>query len=64
MEIRFQSDLDFQIDAVNSIVDLFKTQKFRHETIFMIPENGTIPNSLDIHSDQDPFESARDSETK
>lgn len=48
MEIKFQRDLDFQTDAVKSIVELFKSQKFRHDDFVIIPENGVISNRLDL----------------
>ena len=52
MQIKFKQDLDFQNDAINSTVDLFKSQKFIHESLVIVPENGTIPNILDISESQ------------
>ena len=52
MEFKFQKNLDFQIDAINSIVDIFKSQKFINQQFEMIPENGIIPNTLSINDSQ------------
>jgi len=52
MELRFQSDIDFQLDAIESVVDLFKSQKFGYEKFFLLPESGIISNRLDITREQ------------
>ena len=52
MEFQFQRDLDFQSDAINSVVDLFRSRKFMHENFLLIPENGIIPNRLDLSQEQ------------
>ena len=51
MELKFQADLDFQAEAMESIVGLFETQKFAGEDRWSVEENGTIPNRLDIGQD-------------
>jgi len=48
MELKFQDNLEFQVDAIKSIVGLFETQKFTGEDRWIIGENGIIPNKLDI----------------
>jgi type III restriction enzyme len=48
MELQFQRDLDFQQDAIGSIVDIFKTQKFKKENFTMLAENGVVSNVLDL----------------
>lgn len=50
MELQFQSNLDFQIEAVKSIVDLFETQEFLNHNQWNVGENGIIPNTLDMDS--------------
>lgn len=52
MELKFQSDLDFQLEAINSVVEIFKSQKPMSEEHVLIPENGIISNQLSISSDQ------------
>ena len=52
VEFKFQRDLDFQIGAIRSITELFKSQSPSHDEYTMIPENGTIPNMLSINDDQ------------
>ena len=52
MEFKFQKDLDFQINAINSIVRLFDSQKFVDEDYWNIVENGIIPNKLDLNKSQ------------
>jgi type III restriction enzyme len=52
MELKFQRNLDFQLDAIKSTVDIFESQKFAHETFFVISENGIIPNTLNLTQDQ------------
>ncbi len=48
MEFKFQQNLDFQISAINSIVNIFRSQKFVNNEYEMLPENGTVPNILSI----------------
>ena len=48
MQFKFQQNLDFQIDAINSVTDLFKSQKFTNDESVLIPENGIVPNTLTI----------------
>jgi len=52
MELKFQRNLDFQLDAIKSTVDIFESQKFSHESFFVIPENGVIPNVLSLTQEQ------------
>ena len=52
MQLQFQRNLDFQLDAIQSVVDLFKSQKFRQSEFVMLPENGIVPNSLDLKEEQ------------
>lgn len=52
MEIKFDSNLDFQTDAVSSILNLFKGQKFHDDNLFIIPETSVAPNFLDISEKQ------------
>lgn len=52
MELKFQRNLDFQLDAIKSIVDIFESQKFSNEQFLVIPENGIIPNKLDLSEQQ------------
>lgn len=52
MELKFQRNLDFQLDAISSICDIFKSQKFIHDDFVVIPENGIIPNNLILSENQ------------
>ena len=52
MELKFQRNLDFQLDAIKSTRDIFESQKFAHESFVIIPENGIIPNKLDLTQEQ------------
>lgn len=52
MELKFQRDLDFQLTAINSTIDLFQSQKFTQEDFIIIPENGIIPNVLNLTQKQ------------
>ncbi len=52
MELKFQSNLDFQLDAINSVTDLFESQKFIADNYWDISENGIIPNRLDLIDSQ------------
>jgi len=52
MELKFKRDLDFQLDAIKSTVDIFESQKFAHESLIVIPENGIIPNELNLTQEQ------------
>ncbi len=52
MELKFQSNLDFQLDAINSTVDIFESQEFTRESFALISENGVIPNKLDLTQEQ------------
>ena len=48
MELKFQKDLDFQLDAINDIVSIFESQKYIHDLFTLIPETGIIPNKLNL----------------
>lgn len=48
MKFKFDSKLEFQIDAIRSIVELFKGQHINNKEVHFIAENGIIPNELDI----------------
>ena len=52
MEFKFQSNLDFQREAIDSVIDIFKSQKFIDDDYVMVPENGTISNTLSINDAQ------------
>jgi len=48
MKFKFDSNLDFQLEAIKSVIDLFKGQKNTTKTFSFIAENGVVPNDLDI----------------
>lgn len=48
MKLKFQSNLDFQTEAVESVVALFETQRFSKDSQWDIGQEGTIANKLDI----------------
>ncbi len=48
MKLKFDSNLEYQQEAIKSVVDLFKGQQNNHQDISFIAENGVIPNELDI----------------
>ena len=52
MELKFQSNLDFQLDAINSVVQLFESQKFVDDNYWNVGENGIISNRLDLDDSQ------------
>jgi type III restriction enzyme len=52
MDIKFDSNLDFQTNAVSSIVNLFQGQKFHEDNLSIIPETSVVPNNLDISLEQ------------
>ena len=52
MKFKFDGNLDFQLDAINSVVDLFKGQRKKEKNVTFIAENGVIPNELDINEEQ------------
>lgn len=51
MKFKFESNLDYQIDAINSIVNIFKEQK-RNDGDVWISTEGVIPNKLDLTEKQ------------
>ena len=48
MKFKFESDLEYQLDAISSVIDLFKGQKNNNETFPFIAENAVIPNEMDL----------------
>lgn len=48
MKFKFDSNLDFQLEAIKSVVDLFRGQKNTTKSLPFIAENGVIPNELGI----------------
>lgn len=52
LKIQFQRNLDFQTDAIKSITDLFKSQKFTQTNPLLISDNGIISNHLTIAQEQ------------
>ena len=40
MKFKFDGNLDFQLDAINSVVDLFKGQRKNEKNVTFIAENG------------------------
>jgi type III restriction enzyme len=48
MELKFDGNLDYQIEAINSIVSLFKGQNYIHFSKFESGYNGIISNELNI----------------
>ena len=48
MKFKFDSNLDFQLEAIKSVIDLFKGQKNTTKSFSFIAENGIVPNELGI----------------
>lgn len=48
MKFKFESDLAYQLDAIDSVINLFNGQKNNTETLPFIAENAVIPNEMDI----------------
>ncbi|MFA5174566.1 MAG: DEAD/DEAH box helicase family protein [Candidatus Pacearchaeota archaeon] len=48
MKFKFDSNLDFQIEAINSITNLFNGQKNTTKYLPFIAEDGVVPNELEI----------------
>ena len=48
MKFKFDSDLDYQQDAIQSVVKLFDGQKNAQVSFPFVAENGVIPNSLNL----------------
>ncbi len=48
MKFKFDGNLDFQIDAINAILDIFKGQTKNGRSFPFIAENGVVPNRIDI----------------
>ncbi len=52
MDIKFESNLDFQLDAIASITDLFKGQLCDDEPFPLFMEGGVYPNHFSITDEQ------------
>ena len=52
MELKFQNNLDFQLEAISSVIKLFESQKFIDDNYWSVSENGVIPNRLDLDNSQ------------
>lgn len=52
MQFKFYSDLDFQNDAVNSVINIFRSQKLIKNEFQMIPEDAIVPNIMLINNTQ------------
>ncbi len=48
MEFKFESDLDYQLEAINSVISLLKGQKDTSKKFKLIPESTTIPNEFNL----------------
>lgn len=48
MKLKFEKDLEYQLDAINAIVEVFDGQGKNDHDIEFVAENGAIPNILDI----------------
>lgn len=52
MKFKFESDLDFQLEAISSVIALFKGQKNNNESFPFIAENAVIPNEMELSEKQ------------
>lgn len=52
MKFKFESDLNYQLDAINAVIDLFKGQQMNNELLPFIAENAVIPNKMDLSDNQ------------
>ena len=52
MQIKFEGDLEYQRDAVESVVDLFSGQEKSGEPLLSIMNNKVVSNKLDISEDR------------
>ncbi len=59
MKFKFESDLGYQLEAINSIIELFKGQKDTSKDFTLIPENATIPNEMEL-SEKDLLENLKE----
>lgn len=48
MKFKFDSKLEFQLDAIRSVIELFKGQQINNKEIRFIAENGIISNELNV----------------
>jgi hypothetical protein len=46
MKLRFDGRLDYQLDAIESATELFKTQKLNRSSTVLVPEDGVTQNTL------------------
>lgn len=49
MKLKFDSNLEYQLNAIKSVLALFKGQKLIKNDALFIAENGVIPNQLNIN---------------
>ena len=52
MELKFERKLNFQMNAIQAAVNIFESQKIVQKSFVVIPENGIIPNKLDLTQKQ------------
>lgn len=48
MKFKFDGNLDYQLEAINAVIELFKGQAKNGKSFPFVVENGVIPNELDI----------------
>ncbi|GBE55115.1 MAG TPA: DEAD/DEAH box helicase [Euryarchaeota archaeon] len=63
MKFKFDSNLDFQLEAINAIIDIFKGQRKNSKSLPFIAENGVIPNELNI-GEKKIFENLKEVQTQ
>lgn len=51
MEFKFDPKIDYQIEAINSVIHVFKGQKNTYEDRPFIEENGIVPNLTHLSND-------------
>jgi len=52
MNIKFESNLDYQIDAIASVINLFKGQVKEEELFPLFMEGGVFPNRFSLTDEQ------------
>ena len=62
MKFKFDGNLDFQLETINAIVDIFKGQRRNGKSLPFIAENGIIPNELNI-GEKKIFENLKEVQT-
>lgn len=63
MKFKFDSNLDFQLEAISAIVDIFQGQKKSANSLPFIAENGVIPNEINI-GEKKIFENLKEVQTR